>query len=329
VAASGATGFTSAYVTKTADNQVTATLNADITALDIASDRVWVRMDGVWDDANAVETALSDNGVLVSIAGSNIKIKVYDDVVSPWITSATTIDADGNGYIDHIKLVTNEPIKTSTIDGYVADNAMSNDVSARYKFSGYSGTVKFNFFFDTVAGKTAAAAAGKPVFGSNVKDGTLLFLEIEETKTPMYSVTGLGSTGWIPAITFGTGTEIPTMADVSARANKLDRAPTADGSVKENDKVVDAVGPVLMKAEYATGKVNLYFSEDIADTAKAYKCVDFDLYDTYATGLMLSPPLMLLQHLGRLNRQLPVLLPRRTTVGRSAISSGPARARLS
>ncbi len=278
-------GFGATYVKRVVDNerQLIATLLGNLTADDIKNDKVWLKDTGLFDNIDDLETALVDNEAKYVAGGTDIKVKFYDDVVLPWIYSAQTIDADGNGNIDHIKFVMSENVKSSTINGYVADNAMGNDVAAVYILSGYTGTAKFNFFFNTDAGKTAAAAAGKPVFESNAKDKQYLYLEIEEAGVPKYTVTGLGSTGWAPTLTYGIAGNAPTLKDMSARANPLDKTPNADETAKpffkEGDAVADAVGPVLMKAEWANSKINLYFSEAIADVGSVYNCYHFMLQD--------------------------------------------------
>ena len=291
----GASGFTAAYVAMgDAENKIVATVNAAITKQDIAADKVWVRAPSLFDDADAVETALNDNTVVNSVNGSGLLVKIFDDVVSPWIISTKTVDLDGNGYIDHLRFQFSEAIKDATLRGYIAANAMTEDVSSTWIISGYTGAAYWNLY-DTgtqatvaeQAGFKAAVADGKPLFSDNNTDDAILYLELEEDKVPVYATTGYGSTGWAPTVTWGSGANAVTLEDKSQ--NLLDTAkPTTEDGVTvapapTNGKVVDDVGPAIVKAVYDAGIITLYFSEPIQDN-KAYpdvQCLDFVVANTY------------------------------------------------
>ena len=287
----GATGFTSAYVTYGATQEIlVATINANLTAADIEKDLVWVRTLNLYDNANAFDSGLSDNFVEHSISGSNIKVIIFDDVVAPWISAAKTLDIDGDGLIDHIRFELSENIDDSTIKGFVSQDAMSDDVSATWKVSGYSGTAMWNFFRGNKDdGKLAAAAAGKPVFTDNTADDKVLYLELEEALVPTYSVTGLGSTGFAPTITWGVAGDAVTLSDF--RPNVLNTAADpeeTDPIDAVNGTVSDEVGPVLMLADYAApaakvakstgGTVTLYFSEAVVVAAPGTALNTDDFY---------------------------------------------------
>ena len=282
----GSSGITAANVTQVDANKLGVTLNADLTVADIEADLIWPKADGIYDDANAVETGLTDNVVIATLGGSNLKINIFDDVIAPWIIAAQTVDVDGNGLIDHIRFGLSENIDDATIKGYVSGDAMSDDVSATWKVSGYAGTAMWNLFDGTTdAGKLAAAAAGKPAFTDNAKNDAVLYLELEEGLVPVYTVTGMGSTGFAPTVTWGTAADAVTLGDF--RPNVLD---TAADTTKDPDSiggvVSDKVGPVLMAAEYGAaaakaatevgGTVTLSFSEAIKEIDKALKTDDFD-----------------------------------------------------
>lgn len=272
----GATGFTSAYVTYGDTQEIlVATINANLTAADIEKDLVWVRTLNLYDNANAFDSGLSDNFVENSIAGSNIKVIIFDDVVAPWISAGKTLDIDGDGLIDYIRFELSETIDDSSIKGFVSQDAMSTDVSATWKVSGYTGTAKWNFFRGNKDdGKLAAAAAGKPAFTDNTADDNILYLELEEALVPAYSVTGLGSTGFAPTVTWGVAGDAVTLSDF--RPNVLNTAADpeeTDPIDAVNGTVSDAVGPVIMLADYAApaakvaketgGTVTMYFSEAV------------------------------------------------------------------
>ncbi|MCE5249119.1 T9SS type A sorting domain-containing protein [bacterium] len=286
-----ASGFTSAIVTQIAANQLNAKLNADLIAGDIKNDLVWIRMNALYDNANANESGLADNLTTASTSGTDIKIAIFDDVVAPWIIGAWTVDADGNGLVDHIKIQFSEAMKDTLAKGYISQNTMSNDVSASWKLSGYNGTLRWNFFNNDNAGKKASIAAGKPVFsnaGTNLAvasgyNDDIMYLELEEDKAPVYSISGYGSTGWVPTITWGTGTNAPGLGDLAKNVLDVASTVTSPSSLAAtNGAVIDDVQPVIMKAVYASGKTTLYFSEAISDTAKSIECDTFLVLDTYA-----------------------------------------------
>ncbi|MBN1291482.1 MAG: T9SS type A sorting domain-containing protein, partial [Candidatus Latescibacteria bacterium] len=294
----GASGFTAAYVKKgDAGNKIIGTLNAAITKQDISGDLIWVKSATLYDNANAAEVSQADNEVEFSITGGGLLVKIFDDVISPWITSTKTVDADGDGNIDHLRFQFSEAIKDATLRGYIAANSMTADASATWIISGYTGGAWWNLYAPgdqtTVAkqaGYKAAVADGKPVFDDNAADDNVLYLELEEDKVPVYATTGMGSTGWVPTVTWGAAANAVTLEDKAQ--NLLDTAkPTVEDGVTvapapTNGKVVDNVGPVIMKAMYEAGVITVWFSEAIQD-ALVYPdiaCNDFLISDTYTTG---------------------------------------------
>ena len=267
----GASALTSAYVVRISDRELEVTVNADILVEDIEDDRMWVKSQNIWDDANAVETKLADNYAFYQTAGLNIKINIFDDVVAPFIIAAQTVDADADGLVDHIKFTFSEAIDDATLQGFLGHNMMSADVEATWNISGYSGTAMWNLFDgNTDAGKAAAAAAGKPAFVGNNKNDEVLFLELEEALVPVNSVTGVGSTQFAPTVTWG----VVTLGDF--RPNVLDTESIDEDAV--NGVVKDLVAPVLVSAEYieptakiATdvgGQIRMLFSEPMKSITK-------------------------------------------------------------
>ena len=301
----GASGFTAAYIKKgDAGNKIIGTINAAITKDDISGDLIWVKSPLLFDDADDLEAGLDDNEVESSMTGGGYLVMIFDDVVSPWITGAKTVDINGNGKIDHIRFQFSENVKDATLRGYVAEHTMSEDVSATWILSGYTGEARWNLYGygnqTTVAkqaGIKAAIADGKPIFDDNATDNNVLYLELEEDKVPPYALTGMGSTGWLPTVTWGTAANAITLEDKAM--NLLDTAkPLKEDDVDvdpvpTNGVVEDAVGPVIVKAEYASGAakaagggiITLYFSEAIQDQEVYPKvsCVDFNVYGIWGS----------------------------------------------
>jgi len=277
----GSSGFTAAPVTQTSATTLQATLDAALTVSDIAKDLVWLRLQTVWDNANAIDAVLADNYAAYDVAGANIKYWIMDDVVAPWIIGITTVDQDLDGYIDHYRVKFSEPIKDSSIKGYVSNNAMSVDISPTWAIAGYTGTARWNFFEgkSTAAagntGKAAAAAAGKPAFLDNGVDDDVLYLEIQESGVVPFANTGAGSTGFKGNVTFGAGSNAETATDIAG--NPLDTASTVttSGVAATNGTVTDNVGPVIVGATASGRVITVLFSEALKDITVAYKTTDF------------------------------------------------------
>jgi len=268
----GASAFTSAAVTQPSANVLQATMNGALTVADIEADMVWVKAASIFDDANAAEPQLADNWAASAVAGGTVKIWIMDDVIAPWITSIKTIDWNGNGKIDHLRVQFSENIQDAITKGFVSDNAMSDDVSATWKISGYSGPARWNFF-DKTDGKAAAIAAGKPVFNDNGKNDNVLYLELDEDAVPANAATGIGSTGFKPTVTWGTGANAETMGDF--RPNRIDTASTHTAApAATNGTVTDAVPPTIVGATVSGLKVTVLFSEPVT-TSDAIKTGDF------------------------------------------------------
>jgi len=281
----GSSAFTAAKVRTYGTNKLIATVNADVLAADIEVDKVWVVGPGLYDNAKirSSNVLTANNGVENSASGAGLMVKIFDDVVAPWIIGAWTVDADGNGYIDHVKVRFSETIKGSSVVTGAAKNTISPAIPS-WMFTGYTGEVKLNLFEDNDAGKDAAVAANMPVFAGQTENDDYLFFKLEEDKVPAYATTGLGSTNWLPVITWGTGANAVKLIDIAG--NVLDTASTitSPSSLKAtNGTVVDLVGPRIMSATYdaATRTILVKFSEDVDDRTQTYKCIDWDIRNTY------------------------------------------------
>jgi len=260
----GAKNVTTAAITAPSTSSISVTVDSTLVLSDVTSDLIHVINAAIYDNANSVETALSDN-VVNGAAGSKpagLMITI-NDTIAPWITEANTVDADGNGLIDHIRFKFSESVKDANIKGFSAINTLSADVAATWIISNYTGTAKWNFFEATDAGRLAAFNAGEPVFNDNAANDNILYLRLDEANVPV-SQTSVGSTNFKPTITFGTGANAETLSDF--KPNTLNTNSTDTSAV--NGNVSDNVGPVLMSAKtISTQKLQLTFSEDISLTS--------------------------------------------------------------
>lgn len=264
----GSSGFTAAPVTQPSPTVLQATLNANLTVVDIENDLVWVKVAQIFDDADIIETGLTDNVVANSVAGAAIKIWIMDDVIAPWIVNMSTVDQNLNGKIDHIRVELSENIDDSTLKGYVSANAMSNDVSGTWILSGYNGPVRWNLFDGTTnEGKLAAINAGKPAFSDNDTDDNILYLELDENLVPVNPNTGIGSTAFKPTVTWGIGANAETLGDFRPNLLNTNADPDKTTPKATNGVVVDKVGPAIVGATISGKDITVQFSEDVKNKA--------------------------------------------------------------
>jgi len=255
-------------------NSVVVTVDSVLTVADVTNDKINILGNGalgVFDNAVFDNTVVGANlslnqnlAINETTQGNKTGLMItIDDVIAPWITKAETVDADGNGYIDHIRLQFSESLKDVNADGYVSANALGTDVSSVWKLTGYTGTVKFSFFDGSAGGTVAAAkaasfAAAEPLFTDDVANDNVMYMRLDESGVPV-SASGVGSTDWQPAITW---VGQPNVSDF--KPNKLNIATSGVDPTDVYGQVVDNVGPVLMSAEtVATNKMNAKFSEGV------------------------------------------------------------------
>jgi len=226
-------------------NVMTLKTTGTLNLADVESDSIWVKATGmVYDYANSVFTGLAVNECSWNAAGVGYKI-IINDIIAPWITDMRTVDADGNGYVDHIRFTFSELIKISSLDGYASTNALTADAAAVWALAGYTGTAKWNLFENTTAGKAAAFAAGEPIFTDsqiNTPANYVFYLRLDEngvTKSP----SGVGSTAFAPVVTITS----PTISD--NKPNLLNVNSTETGAKKTGDAVADKAAPVLLAAK--------------------------------------------------------------------------------
>jgi len=249
--AAGAASLATTAITY-ASKVMTITTNANLTSTDVAQDSIWVMTDDlVFDNANSNvnmnAVAFTANKAGYLLAGTGYKI-TFNDSVAPTIVSATTLDVNGNGKIDYIKVEFSEDVLDSSIKSGIAINTITSNVATQWILSGYTGTVLVNLFENDNTGKNAALAANEPVFTGNAPNDKILYFRLEESKVPL-SGAGIGSTGWAPTLTLSGATLTDKKPNVLATTSCA---------------VVDGVGPVIMTARTLTSRMlEVAFSEDI------------------------------------------------------------------
>jgi len=223
-----------------------------LTVADVEADSIWIKADEkVYDNADGggeLLAAFTENKAEFDLDGVGYKY-IIDDSVAPYIVSATTLDVDGDGLVDYIKLVFSEDMDDSRLGVTLFNeiNSMSYNVASNFILSGYTGMAKFNWFENTDLGKAKSITLDKPVFSDNAPDDNILYLELQESKVPPSSP---GTTGWAPELTFSN----VELAD--KKPNTLDTSSPV--------QVADGVGPVLMSARtLTTTTLELTFSEEV------------------------------------------------------------------
>jgi hypothetical protein len=224
--------------------------DAALTVADVEQDSIWIKNDDkVYDNADGggnLVAELTENKAAWSTLGVGYKI-IINDVIAPTIISATTLDVDGNGFVDHIKFVFSEDMDDTKLKSYYAINTVTNNSAEEWILSGYTGYARFNLYENTDAGRAAAFDKGKPVFTDNDPNDNILYLQLRETEVPLSSA---GTTGWAPELTFSG----VTLAD--KKPNTLDTSTPV--------QVKDGVGPVAMSARTLTvTTLEVTFSEEI------------------------------------------------------------------
>jgi len=229
---------------------MTIEVNNTITVADVEIDSLWVKFDDkVYDDADGGGNLIADfteNKAESNLDGIGYKY-IIDDAVAPYIVSATTLDVNGNGFVDYIKFVFSEDMDDASLGTlFDAINAMSYNAAANFILSGYTGMAKFNLFQNTDLGYAKSIDLGKPVFSDNAPDDNIMYLELQESKVPLSSA---GTTGWAPELTFSG----VTLSDKKPNA-------LGTGAVQ----VKDGLGPIPMLARTLTvTTLEVTFSEEV------------------------------------------------------------------
>jgi len=246
----GASNLSTTVIDYTAPVMVIET-DAALTVADVEQDSIWIKNDDkVYDDAdgggNLIAT-LTENKAGWLTSGVGYKI-IINDIIAPTITSATTLDVDGNGFVDYIRFVFSEDMDDASLASYYAINTVTNNSSTEWILEGYTGYARFNLYENTDIGKAAAFEDGKPVFADNLPNDNILYLQLRESEVPPSSA---GTTGWAPMLTFGEGL---TLSD--KKPNLLDTSTAV--------QVTDGVGPIPMSARTLTvTTLEVTFSEEI------------------------------------------------------------------
>ncbi len=183
------------------------------------------------DETFTVELSLPDNASIADDSGTGT---ILDDDVG--LVSATTIDADGNGRIDHYRLEFEAAVSDATFPGYM-ENAFGSTQS-QWLVGGYG---------NVVLAHGSAAPAG---FDDTTND-EVLFLRFTEGSDPDTASRPQVTTQGAPGLQSGAHEVLPVVAVTVAES--------------------DGARPVLMHAVGNTGgdDLTLIFSEPVQSSASA------------------------------------------------------------
>jgi len=222
--------------------------SANLTSADVAADLIWVKYDDkVFDDADSDGDflALTENKAAFDPTGTGYEFGFNDDI-APTITDAWTLDVDGDGLVDYIRIEFSEEILDSSLQIVYNPNELTISLASQWVLSDYTGTAKFNLYADNDASKEKAAILNHPIFADNLPNDEVLYMALQENKVPM---TVDGTTGWAPTLTL-------------VNCELTDKKPNPLATTSFN--VEDKAGPALMIARTLTTRIlEVGFSEDV------------------------------------------------------------------
>jgi hypothetical protein len=163
---------------------------AGITVLDADSTLFTV----LTDTDIAVERAMVDSITVATVqdlaTAPNVGVTknvAFYDAVMPTLESATTMDVNGNGQIDNIKLVFSESINAENIDNYqgTSDEGIIRASSGTYTLGGYK-VLGVNLTVDQDGADVASFSVGATVYNVNdeARDDEILYLAVKESGEP-------------------------------------------------------------------------------------------------------------------------------------------------
>lgn len=174
---------------------------------------------GLTHQVSARQTDIAGN---TSVKSAPLAVTVNAGI-PPAITSAETMDIDGNGYIDHYKLTFDRDLDDSTFIGYNGTNAEGNSAAALWMVAGYS-----NPRVDTTDGRFSP---------EDTDNDNIIYLAFNEGSVP--------DTGAKPDLTTsGSGgvyslETVPMAQLYSGDVTEADRAPAAIVAAW-SDPIIDA-----------------------------------------------------------------------------------------
>jgi len=238
-----------------------------------------VKVGGGKDKINAVAGAIEDVVVEDQVANTAEPLVVVGllawDVTAPTLGYTETMDADGDGWIDHIRLTFSEKINDASLYGYdgVGVN-INSDIAQFFTVAGYT-VVGLNMLDDNSSdangSKEAAKAAAeaneaiKDIFAKD-QDGNvinildkpndnLLYLMVQEKSADATGEPGEGDTAATPLLSIVSG---------EATGAKIRDRYTSYYAGETDIQTLDLAAPAIMGARMLSEtEAELWFSEDV------------------------------------------------------------------
>jgi len=242
--------------------------DANLTVDDVEKDFIWIKATGIMDASTAANLAVFDLDGKGDVDNSKSIMITIDDKIKPYLSAASTMDVDNDGWIDHIKLtLKDDDMDVTKFTGWV--DAITHNVAPAAPTAGADGYAD-NLFAATgwdIAGFTGeqwdflSPNNGGTVY--NPANKTLIYIKVDETNGVTTSAfTGIGDTDQAPVIT-SAGAPAP----VDFKGNVYTAAPMTDMNILATANITaatDAVGPVIMDAKFASEtELRVWMSEQV------------------------------------------------------------------
>ncbi len=239
-----------------ADELITVTVDSSFIVQDVIQDSISFAPSG----ADPTLSLVTDAASVPNQA--RVIFVTIDDRISPTITAMATVDADANGWIDHIRIHLSEPVDDSGLIGFVTTDSLSATIGDQgWDVVGYAGE-QWNLY---VTGGDAAADSAV-AFADNAADDAVLYIQVDEQSAGGNANTGTGDTDATPASAIAadmTGSDERGVS-VTAFSGLVDFKPNPLNIHGSVTTPTDAAGPVIMEAKtLTTTAVLATMSEDI------------------------------------------------------------------
>jgi len=157
--------------------------------------------------AIATDTNIVDTPTL-STANTSYAVNVsISDIEAPQLLAALTMDKDGNGLIDHIKLMFNEAVNDTNLAGYVDVDEIATGAAPYWTVDGYT-VIGLNFTqTDSIAALAGTALGDSVINVSDVAEDEILYLMVAESGAVN------GDTGVEPDIGMTGGVDASSLSD--------------------------------------------------------------------------------------------------------------------
>jgi len=252
-----------------------------------------VKADGSKDAINAVAGAIEDvvgEDFVANTAVAEVIVGLIAwDVTAPTLGYTEMMDADGDGWIDHIRLTFSEKINDASLYGYDGAGVnINSDIAQYFTVAGYT-VVGLNMLDDNSSdangskeAATTAAEANAAIADIFAKDqnghvinildepnDNLLYLMVQEKSADATGEPGEGDTA-----------AVPTMSIVSGEATgaKIRDRYTSYYTGGTDIQTLDLAAPAIMGARMLSEtEAELWFSEDVSKTQNTLIATNIDV----------------------------------------------------